>query len=443
MLENPLIFSREKTQNRDSLIKKLFTFVQSKCIVPIIHSEKTFFMPRIVVVGLVVWVIFLAYPTFAQVPGNSLSSQATVALITVAPGEESYSVFGHTALWIQDPLQSINKVYNYGTFDFNAPYFIIKFTRGKLLYMLSIGSIENMVYGAQYENRSVFAQELNLSSQQKNNLYTFLEKTYQSEDRYYKYDFFYDNCTTRVRDALQKVCGDSLKFGTKNETLTFRQWIDRYLQKAHYLDLGIDLGVASPADKPASTYESMFLPDNLMRLTSQATIVHNGKKEPLESKATLLFLQHPSTNDQSFSLPPKTLFWILFGVGLLITLLQYRGTGRQFWLDAIFFSVIGILGWVLLLLWIATDHQATIKNWHLLWAVPFHFPIAIWLLRKSKPNWLRIYFWTYLLLLFVLLISWNWLPQELDSELIPLVLLLAVRSAFLIFRTRPKIKIEL
>ena len=381
--------------------------------------------------------IFCWQPIRAQ--AVVLSAQATVSLVTVAPGEELYSVFGHTAVWIQDPQTGINEVYNYGTFDFNESNFYIKYIRGKLLYALAIGKIENMVYGAQYENRTVTAQQLNLSAAQTSKLYAFLQRNYQPDQRYYKYDHFYDNCTTRVRDALQSVCGDSLKFGQNPDSLTFRQWIDRYLQHHHYADFGIDLGISSPADKPASSDESMFLPDNLMNLTATATVMRNGRPEKFELTHQTLFqaVPRPALSD---GITPTMLFWLLLAVGVLITIWQFRGTGRQFWLDAVLFSVIGLLGWLLAFLWFGTDHRATVQNWHLWWALPLHFPVALWLLRKHKANWLRIYFILYLALLVLLLVSWKFIPQRIDYELIPIVLLLALRSAFLVFRMRLSVR---
>ncbi|MDJ1480453.1 DUF4105 domain-containing protein [Cytophagaceae bacterium YF14B1] len=375
----------------------------------------------------------------------TLSPKATVYLLTIAPGSDLYSTFGHTALWIQDPELRIDNVYNYGTFSFGEPTLVgqlsfgVKFARGKLPYMLSIHGMEPLVYSSQRDNRSVIAQRLNLSDDQKNKLFDLLQENYKPENRFYRYDFFYDNCTTRVRDMLQKVCGDDLRYGTNIETLTYRQWFDRYAGQLPYADMGMDLGVALPGDHVATPYESMFLPDNLMKLVAQATIVRNGKIEKFETANLVLFQATEVPVEQTF-LTPAVLFWILFGFGILLTLWQWRGTGRQFWVDAIFFSIIGLLGWILLLLWVGTDHQATIKNWHLVWAWPLHLPIAMWLLKKNKPHWLRLYFLTYLGVLILLLLGWKLVPQELDYELIPLVLLLALRSGFLVYRLRLSLK---
>jgi len=375
----------------------------------------------------------------------TLSARASVALLTIAPGDDLYSTFGHTALWIQDPQQGIDYVYNYGTFDFGEPTlagqlsFGIQFARGKLPYMLSIHGMDVLLYSSQLANRSVIAQTLNLSGAQKNKLFALLQENYKPENRYYHYDFFYDNCTTRVRDIMQTVCGDSLTYGKDIESLTFRQWYDRYSRQLPYADFGMDLGVGSTADKPATAYESMYLPDNLMKLTSQATILRNGKPEKFELTNQVLF-QATARTEAPTRFTPAVLFWILFGLGIVLVFWQWRGTGRQFWVDTSFFSIIGLVGWVVLLLWIATDHQATVKNWHLLWAWPLHFPVALLLLKKNKPHWLRIYYLVYLGVLILLLLGWSIIPQEFEYALSPLLLLLALRSAFLVYRLRLSVK---
>lgn len=400
-------------------------------------------MQKMILRSVLLGLVLLIQNSYAQ--SVTLSPKAAVYLLTISKGSDLYSTFGHTALWIQDPQLGIDYVYNYGTFSFGEPTlanqlsFGIKFARGKLPYMLSVHGMEVLVHSSQQDNRSVISQRLNLSDAQKSQLFILLQENYRPENRYYRYDFFYDNCTTRVRDMLQKVCGDSLKFGDKIESLTFRQWLDRYADQLSYADMGMDLGVGSTADHPVTSYESMFLPDNLMKLTSEATIVHNGKIEKFESANQVLFQATPTPEEKPL-ITPIILFWILFGLGILLTIWQWRGTGRQFWVDAIFFTIIGLLGWVLLLLWTATDHQATIKNWHLIWAWPFHFPVALWLLKKHKRHWLRIYFFVYLGVLILVLVGWKMIPQEFDYELIPLVLLLALRSAFLVYRLRLSLK---
>lgn len=400
-------------------------------------------MQKMIYRSLLTGLLLLIQASYAQ--SVRLSPQATVTLLTIAPGNDLYSTFGHTALWIQDPQLGLDYVYNYGTFSFgentlsNQIAFGVKFARGKLPYMLSIHGMDALFYSSQQDNRSIIAQKLNLSNAQKSQLFALLQENYKPENRFYRYDFFYDNCTTRARDILQKVCGDSLKFGDAIETRTFRQWIDAYAGQLPWADFGMDLGIGAVTDKQATAYESMFLPDNLMKLTSQATIVRNGKPEKFELTNQVVFQATPVA-EETTSFTPAVLFWILLALGLTLTLWQWRGTGRQFWVDATFFTLIGLVGWIIFLLWVATDHQATIHNWNLVWAWPLHLPVTLWLLKKHKPHWLRIYYLVYLVVLVLLLLGWKIIPQEFEYELIPLILLLALRSAFLVYRLRLSVK---
>ncbi|MBC8110331.1 MAG: DUF4105 domain-containing protein, partial [Verrucomicrobia bacterium] len=195
---------------------------------------------------------------------QNLSENAQISLITIAPGDELYSGFGHSALHVYDPNTGMDKSYNYGTFDFRAKGFYVKFVRGQLDYMLSVGELgRELIYWGEAENRQVTQQILNLSAEQKNRLYQFLEKNALPENKFYRYDFFYDNCSTRIRDALQKTIGESLKFNpTTDKEKSFRDLTDEYLLPTKkWEDLGIDVALGLRTDKIATPYEYMFLPD--------------------------------------------------------------------------------------------------------------------------------------------------------------------------------------
>ncbi|MEZ4903502.1 MAG: DUF4105 domain-containing protein [Spirosomataceae bacterium] len=192
-------------------------------------------------------ILFTLYTSFAQ----TLSREAKVSLITVSPGEELYSSFGHNALWISDPALGIDRVYNYGTFDFRTDNFYIKFLRGTLPYQLSVSPIYNTIYGAQYENRSVTEQVLNFSPAQKQRIFDFLENNYLPQNRQYAYKFFYDNCATRLRDAIQVAGGDSLLFdsqtvATDSIPKSYRQWMNKYLKGKPWSRYGMNLAIGFP-----------------------------------------------------------------------------------------------------------------------------------------------------------------------------------------------------
>ncbi|NBB21170.1 DUF4105 domain-containing protein [Runella sp. CRIBMP] len=329
-------------------------------------------------------------PLFAQ----SLSRDAKVSLITVSPGEELYSSFGHNALWVSDPMQGIDKVYNYGTFDFRTEGFYIKFMRGTLPYQLSVSPMYYTMYGAQAENRSVTEQVLNLSQNQKQKLYDYLENNYLPQNRQYAYKFFYDNCATRLRDALKAACGDSLVFSRntiekEGMLKSFRWWMNKYLGEKPWAKFGMNLAIGLPSDRKALVQEEMYLPDNLKLHMELATI--GGQKAVLEHKGLFTKTQkETNTNAWEMLYSPITIFALLGILILLFTNLQQKKAKVNFLFDKIFFGLIGFAGWILLLLWIATDHGVTAWNVNLLWVFPFHLPLIFFLKHPVGKKFVTI-----------------------------------------------------
>ncbi len=376
---------------------------------------------------------------FAKANAAVLSPQATISLVTVWPGKEVYDSFGHTALWIYDPQNGIDKVYGYGTYDFNAPNFYGKFVRGQLNYMISIMDMNYFLGSYQAENRTVIDQVLNLSPSQKEEMYAFLERNYLPENRFYKYDFFFDNCTSRVRDVLKTIGGNSLRFSPPTEKRSFRQWIDLYLQEHDWADFGMDLGLGDLSDRVATPYESMFLPQNLMQGLEHATLTRDGKVQPLVLQTRTLFQATPvAPSPEGFS--PVRAYWLFFILVALVTGWQIRKGRTGIGLDKLLFLLAGVLGWVLVFLWFGTDHVVTPNNWNLAWAWPLHLFVAFLLGRKTKPSWLSGYLITYILVTALLLVGWKWWPQELDAELIPLVLTLNLRAIFRYFQLKRPVR---
>lgn len=355
----------------------------------------------------------------AQVP----DSTTQVSLITVGPGDDLYSGFGHSLFWISDPALGMDITYNYGTFSFQTGNFYIKFLRGTLPYSLSKGPLDRQVYGWQHENRSVTLQVLNLSLAQKRKLYALLEENYLPENREYKYRFFHDNCATRLQDMLIAACGDSLRYeGYTTETRTFREWIDQYAYRQKpWADFGMDLAIGKPADEVASPLQATFLPDNLHDAFEAATITVNGQAEPLVQNEQVIFSAAP--RPEPGFLTPTVAFWLLALLTGLFTLWQLRRNNIHFLFDKILFTVCALAGVILLLLWFATDHTETVRNWDVLWASPLLFFIAGGLSRKKKKAWVSV-----LLIAYALLLLGGTINLDKHNQvLIPILLTLIIR----------------
>jgi len=359
---------------------------------------------------------------------RSLSPDATISVITCGPWQgELYSAFGHNALRVFDPQQQINEAYNYGVFDFDQPNFYLNFTRGYLYYQLAVWDYQRFASSYIYENRFIHEQVLNLTPDQKQKVYDFLQWNALPENKDYRYDYFYNNCATRIRDVFVNVFKDSVVFdGSYVETdYTIRELTDLYLTHQPWGDLGIDICLGLPMDKVADPYEYMFLPDYIESGFDHATIYQNGEYVPLVKSKNIVY--ESRDEDLPGGLPhPLLVFSVLAVAVAAISVYDLRRKKATTWLDIALFGISGAIGLLLLILWAFTDHQAAARNLNLLWAVPTHLVAVFTLRRNSKIT--RMYFLATAILCLLLLLCWNILPQMLHYSLIPVVIALGIRA---------------
>lgn len=347
-----------------------------------------------------------------------------ISLLTCSPGEDLYETWGHSALRIVDRSTNMDIIYNYGTFDFDDPAFYSKFTRGKLMYFVSVQRFENFIQEYQYYQRGIIEQVLDLSCSEKEKLLSALQENAKEENKYYKYDFMLDNCTTRLRDIVFKNAGAPVitKDIRPDEKVTFRKLIHKYLDSSnqYWSKFGIDILLGAPLDKKLTNNEAMFLPDYLLKGFDSSTI---GTK-PLVSKKQEI-LRPVLLQEKSGLFTPFIVFTILFLVILVLSI--SKNAGRLLaGFDFLLFFLSGLLGVFFLFMWFGTDHPECKDNFNLAWALPFHFIIVFFLFRKWR--WLKYYFFINSVLLLILLCLWKWLPQEMNNALVPIVCLLLLRS---------------
>ena len=366
-----------------------------------------------------------------------LSPRAEISVITCGRGaDELYSAFGHSAIRVYDPVNRIDYAYNYGVFDFDQPNFYLNYTKGLLLFKLGVYAYPDFVNSYVYYNRWVTEQVLNLSPGQKQRIFDYLEWNALPENETYRYDYFYNNCANKVRDVFALTLGDSLHFDDSYITTsyTIRQLTDLYLTDQPWGDLGIDICLGLPMDKKASPYEYMFLPDYVLSSFDHATVSRGGKEEPLVKAKIPVFLNTPREPHQAIVHP-----WVVFGAILLAAIVlsawDFRRKDVSLWFDGFLFVTTGAIGVLLLLLWTATDHQAAARNMNLLWALPTNLFFLAVLRQKARPS-LRKYFLGVAALSLILLLSWSFLPQQMNPFLVPLVAAIAVR-AFTLSRYLP------
>ena len=343
-------------------------------------------------------------------------------------------MYGHSAIRVNDPGQGIDYVFNYGTFDFNTPNFYVKFVRGKLPYQLSVGYFEDLKNHSIRDNRSVTEQVLNLNPEEKQKIVDLLEINYRPENRAYLYDFFFDNCATRIRDVFQKGVGGDLKFSQTPaaEPMTFRQLVGIYQQPHPWADLGVDLAMGLPADAEASPWQTMFLPDYLLAQFDRARV---HRSTPAASTAAQPFVKETRQLFRAREQPvsdslqrPTVVFWVLLVMGAAYTFYQVKNRQTNHTADQVLFGLTGLLGLLVLFLWFGTDHKAFVSNLNFLWAFPLNLPFALVLGRKSKSALVPMYFYFIAALAALIAVSWFIFPQQFHQAVFPVVVLLALRA---------------
>jgi len=350
--------------------------------------------------------------------------------MTCSPGTAIYSIFGHSAIWVHDPLQNIDLVFNYGTFDFNTPNFYLKFIKGKLNYQLSVTDYPYFELNYVSLNRSIFQQVLYISQEDKQTLFNYLLINYLPENRYYRYDFFFDNCATRIRDIIEKALQNKIEFDYSkyNTDKSFRELLKPYIKDNKWLDLGINLLLGLPGDRTAKPYEYMLIPDYIQEIFAEAKLKSGEKITPLVDKTQIIFEESKNVKEKNILFSPTLVFWLLFIVISLITYFDFRKNRLSYWIDIPFFIIIGLLGLLLSFQWFATEHTVMGNNLNLIWAIPFHFPISFFLFRKRKTKLISYYFLVSGIISALLILTWVIIPQKLHISLIPVVLTLAIRG---------------
>ena len=299
-------------------------------------------------------IVFSIFPILTWgTESPSTADSIRISLLTCAPGEEIYSLFGHTAIRYEEPARGIDRVYNYGLFSFNTPNFILRFALGKTDYQLGVEDYRRFAAEYEYFGRSVWQQTLNLTAEEQRQLITLLEKNYRPENRIYRYNFFYDNCATRPRDkveeSLQKS-GSQLLFSnahTENgETKSYRDIVHQYTKGHKWDELGIDMCLGSEADKPIDARKQMFAPFYLLEAAKKATIVVGDSVRPLILHEKKVVDAEPENVGDGFPLSPLACVFILIGITCFVGWLQFK-TRKIIWIwDLLLFGVQGLAGCV-------------------------------------------------------------------------------------------------
>ncbi len=363
---------------------------------------------------------------------NILSPKAEISALTIAPGASLNDAFGHNAFRIKDPLNNLDKTFDYGRFDFEAPNFYLNFARGKLNYSLGTSNYYDFLNFYARQNRTVKEQVINLSQEEKQKLYDFLINNYKPENRGYLYDFFFDNCATKIKDVANISLNNNITFNTPEtyKEASFRTLIQNNLNRNSWGSLGIDICLGSVIDKNATAEEHMFLPENIYKFFANASIKNSNKSLVKESR--VLYSKKETQKPNTFFTSPLFLLGLIGGIILFITYRDFKNKKQSVWLDTALFSITGIIGILLLLLWFATDHKGTHQNYNLLWACALNIFIIRQLFRKKVNTWFIKYLKLLIILLCLLTLHWIIGVQVFAIGLIPILIALFFRYFYLI-----------
>jgi hypothetical protein len=360
-----------------------------------------------------------------------LSKESEVSILTIGPGFVLNDAFGHSAIRIKDPLQNIDLIFDYGRYDFQAKGFYLNFAKGKLDYEIGWTYSEDFISNYKLQQRRVTAQIINLTLKEKQNLFEVLQTNIQPQNKSYSYDFFYNNCATKIKDVLVDTSNKNISFLIPEnfEQLSFRELIRSHVPQNSWGGLGIDAALGSVIDRLASVEEHLFLPKYLDE------ILKHSKFDP---EATKLVLRSEVLNQTQKS-KPSTFWWsplvILGLVSITIigmTYYDWTSKSRNKFLDALLFFTTGSIGILILFLWFATDHTATAYNYNFLWAFGFNL-LMLPTVLKPKPKKRFVGYLKFLILLLTLMLLHSLTGvQAFNYTIIPLWIALLIRYGFLI-----------
>lgn len=318
-----------------------------------------------------------------QAPGKDV----TISLLTMGTGNEVWSLFGHDALLIHDNATGRDTVFNWGVFNFRQPNFLSRFLKGRMLYAMGGDSLDLLMYAYRYWNRSVVSQELDLTASQRDTVLSLIRLNAQPENINYRYDYFRDNCTTRVRDILDRALGGQLRAQSQKPSgTTYRSQALRLMQVDLPIALGVDLGLGRTADRELTMWQVMFLPRQLHDFVATLKVRDDstGTMRPLVKGERVLY---PGTRPPEPDATPSYGGWLL-GAGIVFAGLFYVlgtraiGGGRVARVSAavvvgIWTIAAGLLGTVVTALWTITDHVFAHSNENVLLFNPLWLVLGV------------------------------------------------------------------
>ena len=350
-----------------------------------------------------------------------------ISLLTCAPGSEIYALFGHSAIRYEDPARGEDWVFNYGMFSFKDPNFVMRFVKGETDYQL--GVIPYRYFEAEYALRgsSVYQQELNLTDAEKVKLIGLLRENYLPANRVYRYNYFYDNCTTRARDKIEESIEGKVVYPESGKVVSYRDILHEFTAGSEWSEFGIDLCLGSEADEPIDERKQMFAPFYMLAAARGAVIQRGDEVVPFVREETKI-VEAELEDEPAFPLSPMTCALLLLACTIAIVIRGYR-KGRQclVW-NVLMFALQGLGGCIIAFLFFFSLHPTVGSNWLLILFNPLpllYLPVMIVRGMKQQKD---PYHWYNVVVLTSFMILMPVLPQEFNPTVLPLALNLLLLS---------------
>ena len=367
------------------------------------------------------------------------SERAFVSLLTCSPGDEVYAFFGHTALRYCNPDKGLDWVFNYGVFDFSEPNFVGKFVSGETDYMLGIVEFPYFIQEYAMRGSAVVEQELAFDSLQRERLFALLRENYRPANRIYRYNYFYNNCTTKARDIIEAALGDgaSIKYPENADRRdSFRRTVHRFTAVSPWYSFGIDLLLGCEADAQQDARTLQFIPSTLQADFSAASIVRGDSVVPLLARTETLIEAVPADSGAALWFTP-TLFFVILLLAVVLVAVVERRMGRIFWgLDLLLMTAQGVAGVVVAYMLLFSQHPTVGSNLLIILLNPLPLlilPIYIYSIVKGrKPQIL----WLQAAMALLFIVSTPLLSQYIPMPLYVFAATLLIRTNFILLNNR-------
>ena len=360
--------------------------------------------------SLITLLFFGSHPL--QCHAEELSTDSIeISLLTCSPHQEVYSLYGHTAIRVEDKSTGNDFVVNYGMFSFDQPYFVLRFVFGLTDYDMGITHFEQFRGEYQYYGSSVTQQTLDLTPDEKRHILMALEENSRPENVTYRYNYFYDNCTTRARDMLVNHLDGEVAYNSRlDSTMTFRSMVHQCNEAYPWARFGNDMLLGYKADTQTTIGDRQFLPSHLMADFSTATIkTSDGHERPLVKKTTEIVPTGVQVVEEGFPLRPRTCFLILLAVTLLVSLWEMRHHRISWIYDAILMTACGLAG-IILTAMIFSYHPTVSQNFQLLLLNPLPLLLAYPVARDTRRK-CRHWWWSISFVLIIIFFLCNFLQE--------------------------------